>query len=153
MKIGTLCYINNGESTLMLHRVKKKEDIHKNKWNGLGGKLINGETPEECVIREVKEESGLDIENPILKGILTFPKFDDVDDWMVFLFVCENYSGELIDCEEGKLKWVKNSEILNLNLWEGDKIFIKWLNEKSFFSGKFIYKNGTLIEHNVIFYK
>tara|TARA_Y100000591_G_C21795645_1_gene679184 strand:- start:479 stop:937 length:459 start_codon:yes stop_codon:yes gene_type:complete len=152
MKLGTLCYLTDGNSTLMLHRVKKKNDIHKNKWNGLGGKLNSGETPEECVVREIKEESGLDIKNPNLKGILTFPKFDNINDWIVFLYTCNEYSGELIDCDEGTLKWIKNSELMKLNLWEGDKIFMKWLDNKPFFSGKFIYKNGILVKHNVVFY-
>ena len=86
MKVSTLCYINNKSKTLMLHRVKKKNDMHKDKWNGLGGKLIDQESPEECVKREVWEESGLTIKNPNLKGVITFPKFDGIDDWLVFVY-------------------------------------------------------------------
>ena len=103
MKIGTLCYISNMDKTLMLHRIKKENDMNKNKWNGLGGKLIPGETPEECVIREVKEESGLSIDSPTLKGIITFPKFDDIDDWLVFVYISDNFTGNLIECDEGVL--------------------------------------------------
>jgi len=152
MKIGTLCYINNGHKTLMLHRIKKKNDIHEGKWNGLGGKLESGESPEECVIREVYEESGLIIKNPNLRGIMTFPKFDDIDDWLVFLYTATDFNGDLIESNEGVLKWINNNEILNLNLWEGDKIYLDWLNQDKFFSAKFIYKKRSLKDYNVIFY-
>ena len=152
MKIGTLCYINNGHKTLMLHRIKKKNDIHEGKWNGLGGKLESGESPEECVIREVYEESGLIIKNPNLRGIMTFPKFDDIDDWLVFLYTATDFNGDLIESNEGALKWINNNEILNLNLWEGDKIYLDWLNQDKFFSAKFIYKKRSLKDYNVIFY-
>ena len=81
------------------------------KWNGLGGKIIPGETPEECIIREVKEESGLEIVNPTLKGIITFPRFDEINDWMVFVFTCKNFSGELTDCDEGILEWIPNNRL------------------------------------------
>ena len=152
MKTGTLCYVNDGNKTLMLHRIKKEDDIHEGKWNGLGGKLIDGESPEECVIREVKEESGLYITNPILKGILTFPKFDEVDDWMVFVFVSNEFSGELSECDEGVLEWIDNEKVMSLNLWDGDKIYMKWLTGHSFFSAKFIYKKRILQSHKVVFY-
>ena len=136
----------------MLHRVKKKNDIHEGKWNGLGGKLESGESPEECVIREVYEESGLIIKNPNLRGIMTFPKFDDIDDWLVFLYTATDFNGDLIESNEGVLKWINNNEILNLNLWEGDKIYLDWLNQDKFFSAKFIYKKRSLKDYNVIFY-
>lgn len=152
MKIGTLCYIKHNNKTLMLHRVKKENDMHEGKWNGLGGKLEAGETPEECIIREVKEESGLTIYNPTLKGILTFPKFDGVDDWMAFLFTATQFEGQLIDSPEGNLEWIADSELFNLNLWPGDRIFLKWVAENRFFSGKFIYKEKKLIDHTVVFH-
>ncbi len=136
----------------MLHRVKKKNDIHEGKWNGLGGKLESGESPEECVIREVYEESGLIIKNPNLRGIMTFPKFDDIDDWLVFLYTATDFNGDLIESNEGVLKWINNNKILNLNLWEGDKIYLDWLNQDKFFSAKFIYKKRSLKDYNVIFY-
>jgi len=136
----------------MLHRIKKKNDIHEGKWNGLGGKLESGESPEECVIREVYEESGLIIKNPNLRGIMTFPKFDDIDDWLVFLYTATDFNGDLIESNEGALKWINNNEILNLNLWEGDKIYLDWLNQDKFFSAKFIYKKRSLKDYNVIFY-
>lgn len=89
MKLGTLCYVRNGDKTLMIHRNSREGDFHLGKYNGLGGKFEAGESPEECVIREIKEESGLDITEPQLKGVITFPLFDGVDDWYVFLFVTE----------------------------------------------------------------
>jgi len=154
MKLATLCYVTDKTSkkTLMLHRIKKKNDYHEGKWNGLGGKFEQGESPEDCVIREVKEESGLDIIKPNLKGFITFPLFDGVDDWYVFLFTADNFSGKIIDSNEGKLEWIPNNELFSLNLWDGDKIFIKWLLQDKFFSAKFIYENGSYKEHEVIFY-
>tara|TARA_B100001029_G_C15048467_1_gene448890 strand:- start:835 stop:1293 length:459 start_codon:yes stop_codon:yes gene_type:complete len=152
MKISTLCYINDGKRTLMLHRIKKENDVHEGKWNGLGGKLEQGESPEECVIREVYEESGLTIKSPALRGIMTFPKFDDIDDWLVFLYTANQFSGDLIESNEGDLNWIDNNEILNLNLWDGDKIYLNWLKQDKFFSAKFIYKNRKLKDSSVIFY-
>ena len=152
MKISTLCYIQNEHQTLMLHRIKKENDIHQDKWNGLGGKLIAGESPEECVKREVLEESGLIIRKPKLHGVITFPKFDNVDDWMVFVYTVDHFEGSLIDSDEGVLEWIDNDQILNLNLWEGDKIFIPWLSQNKFFSAKFIYDKKELKDYDVNFY-
>jgi 8-oxo-dGTP diphosphatase len=152
MQLATLCYVKNGSKTLMLHRIKKENDYHEGKWNGLGGKFENGETPEECVIREVKEESGLLIKNPKLCGFITFPMFDLKKDWYVFMFTADDFEGELIDSSEGKLEWIPNEKLLDLNLWEGDQIFIPWMQQDKFFSAKFIYNNGKYIKHNVLFY-
>lgn len=136
----------------MLHRIKKKNDFHEGKWNGLGGKFEAGETPEECAIREVKEESGLLMKNPMLHGFITFPMFDGEKDWYVFLFTAREFEGELIDSNEGKLEWIPNEKLLELNLWEGDSIFIPWLFQEKFFSAKFVYENGKYITHSVEFY-
>jgi len=133
MQLATLCYLRKNDQTLMLHRILKKNDVHANKWNGLGGKFNPGETPEECIIREVLEESGLRIKNPKLNGFLTFPQFSGGVDWYVFVFTAVDFSGNLINSPEGKLKWVDNHLILGLNLWEGDRIFLNWLNENRFF--------------------
>lgn len=152
MQLATLCYLMDGERTLMLHRIKKKNDVHEGKWNGLGGKFEPGETPEECAIREIKEESGLLMKNPRMHGLITFPMFDGKKDWYVFLFTASNFEGELIDSQEGKLGWIPNEKLLNLNLWEGDRIFIPWLFQEKFFSAKFIYENGIYISHSVDFY-
>jgi 8-oxo-dGTP diphosphatase len=154
MKLATLCYITDKtlKKTLMLHRIKKINDYHQGKWNGLGGKFDPGESPEDCVIREVKEESGLDIINPRLNGFITFPLFDGTDDWYVFIFTATNFKGRIIDSNEGKLEWIPNDDLFSLNLWDGDKIFIKWLLQDKFFSAKFIYENGHYLDHQVIFY-
>jgi len=152
MKLATLCYLRRNGKTLMVHRVKKKNDMHAGKWNGLGGKLEPGETPEECAVREIMEESGLRVFNPILKGVLTFPAFSNDEDWYAFVFLVNEFEGELIDSPEGDLKWIDNTELLNLNLWEGDRIFLPWLEQQAFFSGKFIYDDGRFIEHQVVFY-
>ena len=152
MQLATLCYVKYNGRTLLLHRNIKKNDIHFDKWNGLGGKFDPGETPDECVVREIWEESGLIISNPILKGVLTFPRFKDEVDWYVFIFIARKFTGELINSSEGKLKWIRDEDIPNLNLWEGDLIFLQWLNEKPFFSGKFEYDQGRLIRHQVVFH-
>jgi 8-oxo-dGTP diphosphatase len=154
MKLATLCYLRQGGKTLMIHRVKKANDMHLGKWNGLGGKLIPGETPEECARREIYEESGLKVLSLQFKGILTFPSFAEEEDWYAFVFVVENFEGEVMESsEEGILQWVDDSELLDLNLWEGDRIFIPWLREPGFFSGKFIYQEGKLLSHKVVFYR
>lgn len=152
MQLATLCYVIDKNKTLMLHRIKKKNDVHEGKWNGLGGKFETGETPQECAIREVKEESGLLIKNPIMHGFITFPMFDGMKDWYVFIFTAKKFSGKLIESHEGKLEWINNDKLLDLNLWEGDRIFIPWLFQKKFFSAKFVYNNGKLKSHTVDFY-
>ncbi|MCL4159008.1 UNVERIFIED_CONTAM: hypothetical protein GTU68_013262 [Idotea baltica] len=138
--------------TLMLNRNKRDADVHKGKWNGLGGKFESGETPEECVSREVLEESGLKIESPQLAGLLSFPKFQDERDWYVYVFTAEEFSGSMSENDEGSLSWIDNSDVLTLELWEGDKIFLPWLFEKRFFSAMFKYEDGRLVDHSVSFY-
>lgn len=152
MKLATLCYVQQDNKTLMLYRNKKENDYHEGKWNGLGGKFEQGETPEECAVREVYEESGLLVKDPLLKGFITFPMFDGKDDWYVFLFVFDGYEGELIDSPEGKLEWIPNDKLTDLNLWKGDIVFIPWLFEDKFFSAKFNYENGEYKDYEVNFY-
>lgn len=152
MQLATLCYVIDKDKTLMLHRIKKKNDIHEGKWNGLGGKFEPGETPEECVIREVKEESGLIIKKPHLHGFITFPMFDGKKDWYVFMFTADKFKGKLIDSHEGRLEWIPSNKLLDLNLWDGDKIFIPWLMQDKFFSAKFDYSNGKMKKYSVEFY-
>ena len=154
MKLATLCYVvdKRHNKTLMLHRIKKKNDIHEGKWNGLGGKFEDNETPEECIIREVKEESGLSISSPKLHGFITFPLFDGIHDWYIFVFTADKFKGELIDSNEGRLEWIQSDKITDLNLWDGDAIFIKWLNEDKFFSAKFVYEKGLFKNYTVNFY-
>ena len=150
--LATLCYVKRGGRTLMLHRIKKKNDIHAGKWNGLGGKFEPGETPEECARREILEESGLVVEHLELKGLLTFPLFRPGEDWYAFVFVVTEFSGSLIDSAEGRLAWIPDDEVPKLPLWEGDRIFLPWLEEDRFFSGRFEYIDKRLVSHSVDFY-
>lgn len=152
MKLATLCYVKAHGQTLMLHRIKKPNDMHQGKWNGLGGKLMPGETPEQCAIREVEEESGLRMLEPQLRGFLTFPAFDEIDDWYCFVFVAHEFTGDLIESDEGVLAWIDDDRLLDLNLWEGDRIFLPWLEQDGFFSGQFVYEKGRLVDHHVVFY-
>lgn len=153
MKLATLCYIKKDRKTLMLHRVKKKNDAHEGKWNGIGGKFADGETPEECAVREVKEETGLTIKNPKLAGRLIFPAFGkQPEDWHVYVFTIEEFEGELINSAEGELAWIPDEKLLELNLWEGDKLFLKWINEGKYFSAKLVYEDEKLTDHKVTFH-
>jgi 8-oxo-dGTP diphosphatase len=151
MILATLCYVKHDNHTLMLHRIKRTGDIHAGKWNGLGGKFEPGESPEECVIREVREESGLEIVNPRLRGLLMFPAFKG-NDWYVFVFTAEKFSGELHENEEGFLKWIPDAELESLSLWPSDHVFLPWLREEKFFSAKFVYEGEEMLGHEVAFY-
>lgn len=152
MILATLCYLTKDQKTLMIYRNKKENDYHEGKYNGLGGKFEQGESPEDCAIREIKEESGLDVEHLTLKGTITFPLFDGKDDWYVFMFTVDQFRGKLIDSPEGRLEWIDNDKLLELPLWEGDKIFLPWLKKNKFFSAKFNYHNGILKDWTVNFY-
>jgi len=149
---ATLCYVRSAGRTLMLHRNKKPGDVHIGKWNGLGGKLDPGESPENCVVREIREESGLTILEPRLRGVLTFPAFKSGEDWLVFVYTASRFEGGLIACAEGDLEWVEDARLLELPLWEGDKIFLPWLERETFFSAKFNYRDGRLESHEESFY-
>ena len=151
-QLATLCYVKKDGRTLMLHRIKKSNDVHEGKWNGLGGKVQDGESPEECARREVLEESGLSALTLDLRGVITFPLFSHGKDWYVFVFVIREFTGELIDSPEGELAWIPDSEMLELNLWEGDRTFLPWLDGQGFFSAKFVYVDGQLESHSVVFY-
>lgn len=148
MKLTTLCYVKTKTHTLMLHRIKKHRDIHKDKWNGLGGKLEPGETPMECAIREIFEESNLTVKAPILKGLLLFPMFDGIEDWFAFVYVVHEFSGDLTESDEGALSWILTRDLLKLNLWEGDKVFIPYLDKPGIFEGSFTYENKKLIDYS-----
>ena len=150
--LATLCYVKRDGQTLMVYRNKKPNDMHEGKWNGLGGKFEAGETPEECVIRELFEESGLSIYNPKLCGLLLFPNFKG-DDWYVFVFTASDFSGELIDSPEGRLEWIEDSQLSSLNLWESDHIFLPWIQRGEFFSAKFEYEGDKMRGYNVVFHK
>ena len=149
---ATLVYLIHEDKVLMIHRNRKEGDEHKGKYNGLGGKFEAGETGHECAIREVFEESGLQISRPNLKGDILFPKFDKKgNDWHVFIYTAFEFSGELISQNrEGDLEWVKISDVMNLNLWEGDKHFLPYVFTDKTFKGTFYYKNGELDKDKAI---
>lgn len=136
----------------MIHRNKRPDDIHAGKWNGLGGKFEAGESPEDCVIREVREESGLTIRPPHLHGLLTFTNFKG-NDWYVFIYTVNDFTGELTqDAAEGGLAWIPDDEILGLPLWDSDPIFLPWLKQEKFFSAKFNYDGERFVDYTVVFY-
>lgn len=152
MILATLCYLKHNGKTLMIHRNKRPNDIHEGKWNGLGGKFEAGESPEACVIREVREESGFEIEAPRLHGLLTFTNFKG-NDWYVFVFTAHEFHGDLLhDVPEGKLAWIPDDELLNLPLWDSDHVFLPWLDGEKFFSAKFDYDGETYRDYEVSFY-
>jgi 8-oxo-dGTP diphosphatase len=138
----------------MMHRIKKENDMHEGKWNGLGGKFEPGETPEECVVREVFEETGLTIRSPQFKGRIAFWDLvpESKNRMHVYIFLADQFSGELKESEEGFLQWISNEQLLDLNLWAGDRIFLPWLDQDRIFSAKFIYNNGDFLDHQVVFY-
>lgn len=141
--LTTLCYVQQGDRCLMLHRVKKKNDINKDKYIGIGGHLEHGEAPEECILREAREETGLALFHPRLRGIITYV-IDDYDE-CTFLYTCDSFSGELKECSEGNLEWVQNDRITELPIWEGDRLMFRLLKEREdMFSLKLVYENDVL---------
>ena len=139
--LSTLCYIEKDGRYLMLHRTVKKNDVNKDKWIGVGGHFEADESPEECLMREVKEETGYTLTSYRYRGIVTFVSGDGVTEYMS-LFTADGFEGEPIDCDEGELEWVDIDDVWNLNIWEGDKIFFRLLDEnQDFFSLKLVY-NG-----------
>ena len=144
--LTTLCYIEKDDRYLMLHRVSKENDINKDKWIGVGGHFEPDESPEECLLREVREETGFTLTSYRFRGIVTFIS----DKWQteyMCLYTADGFEGEMTECEEGVLTWVLKSEIENLTIWEGDKIFLKLLaQEAPFFSLKLRYEGEKLVE-------
>ena len=148
MEITTLCYIEKDNKYLMLKRVKKKEDINKGKWIGVGGHFEEGESPEECVCREVLEETGLRLKSYKSRGILTFVQNKTFTEY-IWLFTADEYEGELIECDEGILEWIDKDKISELELWEGDRIFLELLNtQEEFFSLKLEYEGDKLVNYS-----
>lgn len=149
-KLTTLCYIEKDEKYLMLHRVLKKNDINKDKWIGVGGHFEKGESPEDCLLREVKEETGLTLTSYRFRGLITFTfssQGRETDTEYMCLYTANGYEGELISCSEGNLEWVNKKDIFSLKLWEGDKIFFRLLKEeRQFFSLKLVYQDDELRE-------
>ena len=149
MKNTTLCYIEKDHSYLMLHRTKKENDLNEGKWIGVGGKFETDETPDECLLREVYEETGLTLTSYCLRGIVTF--LSDVwETEYMYLFTADAFTGEVKECSEGDLEWVDLDEVLQLPTWEGDAIFLKLLRETDrFFLLKVRYEGETLAESSV----
>lgn len=146
---SSLCYIEKDGCYLMLHRIKKNVDINKNKWIGVGGRFIEGESSLECCIREIKEETGLDVQKLHFRGIITFFSNNTVTEHM-HLFTCDSFSGELIECDEGVLEWIPKDKIFDLSLWEGDKIFLELLfDNEPFFLLKLNYENDKLVSYDL----
>ena len=141
----TLCYIERGDEYLMLHRVKKENDINRDKWIGLGGKIEEDESPEECLLREVYEESGLRLTSWRYRGIVTFVNTKCSSEYM-HLFTADGFEGTVGPCDEGELEWIKKSKLMKLTLWEGDRIFLRLLDSNEpFFSLKLSYDGDELI--------
>lgn len=147
MRNTSLCYIERGNEYLMLHRVKKTVDENKDKWIGIGGKFEEGESPEDCVLREVREETGLTLRSWRYRGIVTFVS----DEWgteYMHLFTSDDFRGDVrTDCDEGNLEWIEKSRLLSLPIWEGDRIFLRLLDtDEPFFSLKLRYTGDKLTE-------
>lgn len=146
----TLCYIENDGCYLMIHRIKKQNDMNKDKWLGVGGKLEDGESPFDCARREILEETGLTVKKLNYKGIITFVS-DLYGTEYMHLFTSNDYTGEVdYECDEGRLEWVKKQDIYSLPIWEGDKIFFELMEkEDRFFSLKLCYHGDKLISHTL----
>lgn len=146
MKQTTLCYMERGTQYLMLHRVKKENDASHDKWIGVGGKCEGDESPDECMVREVKEETGLEVTHWRYRGIVTFIS----DIWpceYMHLFTCDKWAGEQTDCDEGELEWIEKEKLFGLTLWPGDRIFLRLIMnpDQPFFSLKLVYKGDDLV--------
>lgn len=150
MKTTTVCYIERDGKYLMIHRTKKKNDPNKDKWIGIGGKLEDGESPFDCVRREVLEETGLTLDSVNYRGIVTFVSNEFGTEYM-HLFTSDNFHGEVNPtCDEGVLEWIEKGELMKIPMWEGDKIFLRLIDtDTKFFSLKLVYEGNTLISHTL----
>ncbi len=150
VSLCTLCYIEKDEKYLMLHRTVKKNDVNKDKWIGVGGHFENQESPEDCLLREVKEETGYTLTSYRYRGIVTFIYGEDITEYMS-LYTADSFEGTPIPCNEGELEWVDKKAVFDLNIWEGDKIFFRLLNEdRGFFSLKLVYnKEDKLLYYTI----
>jgi 8-oxo-dGTP diphosphatase len=139
--------MEKGDQYLMLHRVKKEKDINKDKWIGVGGKFEDKESPEDCLLREVREETGLTLTSYRFRGIITFIT-DRYETEYMHLYTADAWEGEMIECNEGNLEWIDKSEVFNLNIWEGDKLFFRLLQQNvPFFSLRLEYVGDTLVSY------
>ena len=147
MKNTTLCYLEQDGCLLMLHRVKKVNDENRDKWIGVGGKLEDRESPEDSLLREVKEETGLTLERWRYRGLVTFVS-DKWETEYMHLYTADKFSGTMKECDEGNLEWVPREQVEHLPIWEGDKIFLRMIAdpETPFFSLKLVYRGDTLVD-------
>lgn len=146
MKQTTLCYLERGDEYLMLHRTKKKNDENHDKWIGVGGKFEANESPEDCMRREILEETGLTVTDYRYRGIVTFVS-DLYETEYMHLFTVSGWTGEARECDEGELAWIKKQKLFDLTLWQGDRIFLELLQKDvPFFSLKLTYQGDELIE-------
>ncbi len=146
MKQTTLCYMEKDGAYLMLHRIKKENDENKDKWIGIGGKFEDKESPEDCVLREVLEETGLTLDSYRYRGLVTFVS-DRWETEQMHLFSSDSFHGTLKDCDEGVLEWLPKEQLYTLPMWEGDKIFLDLLEQEvPFFSLKLVYEGEHLAE-------
>lgn len=145
--LTTLCYLEKDGKYLMMHRIKKAQDVNQGKWIGIGGHFEAGESPEECLQREVLEETGLQLLSWKFRGIVTFTSDEHPTEYMC-LYTSKEFTGTLLEnCQEGVLEWVDKKEVLQRKLWEGDKVFLELLTQEvPFFSLKLSYKNDKLVE-------
>ena len=149
MKETTLCYIERGTQYLMLHRVKKENDVNRDKWIGIGGHIEPGETPEVCILREAREETALTLTEYRCRGIIYF--YNDVcASEIMHLFTATAFTGEIGSCDEGDLEWIDKSRLYDLTLWEGDRIFLRLLDENApFFKLELFYHGEELLSHKL----
>ena len=153
MKTTTLCYIENNDKYLMLHRIKKQNDMNQGKWIGVGGHVEDQETPEECLVREVKEETGFTLTSYKFRGLVTFIN-NECESELMCVFTADGYTGELIECNEGELCWIDKNTVPELPAWEGDKVFLDLLlsGEERFFSIKLQYEVDKLVGKSIYLY-
>ena len=142
---SSLCYLLRGDEVLMMHRTRKENDMNRDKWIAVGGRFEDGESPEGCALREVKEETGLTMTDPCYRGVVTFIS-DVYETERMHLFTCEHWTGEMTDCDEGELVWLPKAEMNSLPMWEGDRIFHRLMDEGvPFFELELVYSGEKLL--------
>lgn len=152
MVVSTLCYLEKDNKYLMLLRNKKEKDVNEGKWIGVGGKCEKGESPEECVIRETFEETGIKLESLKMRGVMTFTS-EGWEDEYIFVYTSDKFSGHITECNEGELAWIDKDKIMDLNLWDGDRIFLDiMINSDKLFSIKLSYKGDDIVNKQLYVY-